>query len=453
MDNMNNLMENVRDFFTEQYKGVENSNSFLAFEPLGSMIDPNDFVDENDQISEIKAIEQLSILSDRLPQIDNIFLANTSRLSSVYEELIESASFTGVNINLDDKTTYISKFAEVKKDAEFLFNEAKKASISTPEGDYLPVHGIPKKWYDTESSFWVEKSFSAMSKLANKTPTNETLTGVKKVIPLKWKTNFITSPKVLKKSLAVNFAPTFKTFQAVQVKGNAARIKPAIVQPATRITRRSSRRNFKLNSRRTIKARRVADHRARPTIVPHRKRKHQDVKAKLKVKNTKTIWKNLKVLQNLNLADRVVLTSNIVKNNTAPEVEVRSDGFSMSFEYGIVHLNRQWFNTAMFHYAKLWYCLSLPENYFSTGTKDLKNTGALKSIPTAMILIKNLKIEAAWIDDDKQTALNSVGLGIFNLTDSNFIDNKLVSSGMQIIGWMCDVLPKLPAMGDPNMVE
>jgi hypothetical protein len=124
----------------------------------------------------------------------------------------------------------------------------------------------------------------------------------------------------------------------------------------------------------------------------------------------------------------------------------------MSFDYCFVNLERPWFDTSMFHYSNLWYCLSLPEDYFSTGGKDKANSGVLKSIPTAMILIKDLRIKAAWTEDDKTNAKNSIGLGIFNLNDSRFIDNELVTPGMQIIGWMCGILPKLPTMPDPNMV-
>ena len=48
---INNLMENVRSFFSEQYKGVEHTESYIALEPLGTTIDPDDFRDENNSIS------------------------------------------------------------------------------------------------------------------------------------------------------------------------------------------------------------------------------------------------------------------------------------------------------------------------------------------------------------------------------------------------------------------
>ncbi|MFT4024350.1 MAG: hypothetical protein QM664_11260 [Flavihumibacter sp.] len=73
----------------------------------------------------------------------------------------------------------------------------------------------------------------------------------------------------------------------------------------------------------------------------------------------------------------------------------------------------------------------------------------MKCIRGAMILIKNLRITAQWTDNDKKNAVNSIGLGIFNLNESHFSGNELITPGMQVIGWVCEVTPSLPAMPDP----
>jgi hypothetical protein len=163
--------------------------------------------------------------------------------------------------------------------------------------------------------------------------------------------------------------------------------------------------------------------------------------------------RNLNLLNKINFSDRIRVTQELVKDDTANVAPVHSNAFSMSFDYCLVYLQRPWFNTSLFTFSNMWYSLSLQENYFSNGIKDNSNNGILKCIPTAMILIKNLKITAAWTDDDKSNAKNSIGLGVFNLNNSQFIDNALITPGMQIIGWMCEVLPKLPAQGDPNIIS
>jgi len=436
---INNLMDNVRDFFTEQYKGVENSNSFLSFEALGSMVDPDDFKAESEEISEIKAREQLSILGDRLPQIDDVFLTNSSRLSSLYEVLIESASFSGEKITAEDKSDYIAQFSEARDDCAFDYNEGIKASISMPEGDYLPVYGSPKKWYDPNGSFWVTKNFSVKEQKDSSPP--KTSSGLKKTIPLVWKTKFTANPQLLKmvEAPVVKLKPIkvqnlkIQTVEHAKPAMMAAVSTPKLRQPITAANPR-------------MMARPIAVATGTSTSAPPKP------KPVLIKSQALSQWKNLNVLKHLSLAERTKFTSHIAQTSTEPAEPVRSNEFSMSFDYCIVNLERPWFNTSMFHYSNMWYCRTLKEDYFSTGTKDEHNSGVFKCIPTAMILIKDLKIKAAWTDDDKRNAENSVGLGIFNLGDSTFKENELVNPGIQIIGWMCEVMPRLPLRGDPNII-
>lgn len=433
----NNLMENVRSFFTEQYKGMENSNSFLSFEPLGSMIDPEDFKDENDGISDIKATEQLSILGDRLPQIDNVFFANTSRLSNVYEELIESTVFSGIKINTEDKTPYINKFSEVRSQSIFKLNEGKKASITTPEGRYLPVYGFPKKWYDPESPFWVTKTFSAKEN-GGPTPTKAPAKSLKP-LPFVWRTKLMASPQIL---------------EAVQAVGEE---KSSGVAPKN-IKIKSALNVRPINNPKFMRKEKVTSTLDRATLFNTRLAsipviKKDGISSEAEGITAKAELKNFNILKRFNVADRVKLTGHMVNSDTAPVKPVQSNEFSMSFAYCIVYLDRPWFDTSMFHYTNLWYCLSLKEDYFSTGDKDETNSGVLKCIPSAMVLIKDLRIRAAWTADDKANAQNSIGLGIFNVNGSKFIDNELVTPGMQIIGWMCEVIPRLPTISDPNILS
>ncbi|SEV93480.1 hypothetical protein SAMN05428988_0586 [Chitinophaga sp. YR573] len=411
---INNLMENVRAFFSGQYKGVENSNSFISFEPLGSMIDPSDFMDDNNALSDLKAIEQLSILGDRLPHIEEVFIPDTGRLSSAYETLIESAVFSGAKIIAEDKSSYIARFSEEKSEALLKLDEGRKASINMPEGSYLPVYGFPKKWYDISSPFWVNKTFSA-----TETPPPSTPAPPPGKRPfLGWRTKLMVDPQTL-------ITPDISA-------------SPAVTQSAKLnipLRARFQRVNRPLNVATTIRP--IA---LNATVNP------VAVKPSMEMRN-------LNLLNKINFSDRIRVTQQLVKDDTANVAPVHSNAFSMSFDYCLVYLERPWFNTSLFTFSNMWYSLSLQENFFSNGIKDESNNGILKCIPTAMILIKNLKITAAWTDDDKANAKNSISLGVFNLNNSEFIDNALITPGMQIIGWMCEVLPKLPAQGDPNIIS
>lgn len=427
---INNLMENVRAFFAEQYKGVDKSNLFISFEPLGTMLDPSEFKDNESGISDIKATEQLSILGDRLPQISDIFLPTTNRMSTVYEMLLEGSVFTGTGITADDKTPYIARFGELKSESLSDLNDARKASIEMPEGTYLPVYGYPKKWYDPQSSFWVNKTFSEQEKK----PAEQTkpLSPAAKSLISAWRTKLVIDPETLTKAAQKTkidtrlIEPIKKNLllqaQAMPVNKTAAKVTPVTtVKPVATATMINK---VTLNTTAKVQPAPI-----QPLVE----------------------MKNLNLLKTIKFADRVRFTNELVKDNSTPPAPVQSNGFSMSFDYCIVNLERRWFNTSLFSYANLWYCLSMQENYFSTGAKDESNTGLLKCVPTAMILIKNLRIKAAWTDEDKANAKSSIGLGVFNLNDSTFSNNELVTPGMQIIGWMCEVMPKLPALGDPNI--
>lgn len=426
---INNLIDNVRTFFTDQYKGVKKSNSYLSFEPLGCIIDPEDFKAENEDISNIKAIEQLSILGDRLPEIEPIFFSSTNRLSSVYEELIESANYTGENITAEDQTPYMSKFGEVKSESLFKFKEGQKASINTPEGSYLPVYALPRNWYDPKGFFWMNKTFSAKDE--NKTPENsENRRGVNKLIPLVWKSNLQINEESFRK---------LSNDASINKKVNLSSVLNARIQASGKVGEKTKPENKKVNPH-LIKPGLRAFHSRQPAV----ELKPTAVKPQIRIQN-------LHFEKKLMVADRIKINNVMVNTGTSDGVPVKSNEFSMSFDYNIVYLDRPWFSTSLFHYSKLWYCLSLEEGYFSNGLKDPENTGVLKSIPTAMILIKDLRIKAAWTNEDKKNAENSYGLGIFNTDNSQFINDELVIPGMQIIGWICEVLPKIPAVTDPHI--
>ena len=68
-------------------------------------------------------------------------------------------------------------------------------------------------------------------------------------------------------------------------------------------------------------------------------------------------------------------------------------------------------------------------------------------------LNENLSITAQWSEEDKKAATSAYGLGSFNLCNSSFTNNTLTAPGIQIIGWICEVLPELPLYNDENFVS
>ncbi len=435
--NVEDLMENVRDFFIEKYPGVEKSDYFLAFEPLGTIIDPEDFEDENEENEELKAREQLSIMSDRLPEIGPTYLTGTSQLSEIYEALVKGAAFTGANIEADDKTEYIAKLHDVQSEAVQKFEDGVKQSLETPEGQYLPVFGSPKRWFDPKGPFWMRKSFSAGTDLG--TPPPKKKAEKSGIIPLMWRpklqisakaVNAIKAPKPTPKG-----TPKVQFSSAVMMQPMLLNLKAQTAKPAVKPKSR------KIQSRAVITSKPVLS----KAVMA------QKSKSKSKGKKGQLLMQDLSVLKHLQVAERVRLTNSMAQNNKAPAKPVGSDQFTMSFDYCIVQLHRPWYDNTLFLYRKLWYSLAQEAEFFSTGTKDDTNDGVFKCIPTAMILIKNLKLSASWTEEDKKQAKSSIGLGIFNVNDSVFVGNDLVNPGIQIIGWMCEVMPRMPEVADPNI--
>lgn len=92
--------------------------------------------------------------------------------------------------------------------------------------------------------------------------------------------------------------------------------------------------------------------------------------------------------------------------------------------------------------------------FYSTGEMSSSNNGVMRALPKAIIVIKDLKIKATQrSEDDKRAASSAIGLGAFNISGSTFdaASNSLTAPGIQIIGWGCEVLQKLPYNDDPNI--
>jgi hypothetical protein len=149
----------------------------------------------------------------------------------------------------------------------------------------------------------------------------------------------------------------------------------------------------------------------------------------------------------INFVERATLQRTLLQH--APAKPVSSDKFSISFSYCMVKIQRPWYYEP-FLFNKNWYIPSYKAGSFSTATAD-KNDGLFPAIPIALVVIKDLKITANWTDSDTQNAQNAMAFGPFSLAGSKFENNSLSCNGMQIIAWIFNVLPVLPANADPAL--
>jgi len=143
-------------------------------------------------------------------------------------------------------------------------------------------------------------------------------------------------------------------------------------------------------------------------------------------------------------------------NNNAVTQPVNSSQFSVDFSYSLVRIERDWMYQPLIDKASIWYSLTNLAGDYSTGENSTNNQGLLRCIPKAMIVVKDLNISAQWSAADIQMAASSFGFGCFNISSSPPITSasqQLSAPGIQVIAWICEVLPQLPVNSDPGMVS
>lgn len=392
--NSNELAGHVRDFFLQQYNALNRSDSFIAFEPLGNVID----TELAGQTAGVLAGEQLSILADDIPEISDVYVNGLSSLSSVYSSLVHASTFWAGKSETTDKSEYMSLFGKIKNEILGKLEQADRASVNDPGGKYYPCMAFPENWYDAASNVWTHKTFTMSDK---KTAPSSSPVGQSAAFV--WRNKIDVSQMGKKTKVLTGAVTDLKTAQ-------------------------------------------IFTKFARPVLLPQKElRQVSRTQSVLKRETLQTATKEVGIAGTAAI-NRTIANTGIVQ--TRP---LNSSGFSLSFDYCLVQLHRYWFDTRIFDSPELWYALTQNEAAYSTGKKNAENHGLLRCVTKAMIVIKDLKITANWSEEDSVSATSSVGLGCFNLTKSQFSNNQLSAPSIQIIGWICEVLPKLPLHSDPNM--
>ncbi len=407
------FQERLQQFFLNQFKdGLNRSNLFIAFEPIGCMIDE---LDPDDPSTKINANEQLSILAERLPAIQPTMNFGTSRFSDLYETLVYGSSFRHDLFEDDEKEAYFKLFSLSKDQAIKKLEQGKRASVQTASGSYYLVTGYPDSWYNKNASIWINKSFK--QKLTESSKENDD--PVK--FNLKW--NLINKKRI---------SPSMENkFNGVLQLKNIKQ-QPLIFQKKLNFP---EKRNVPFKS-----INQIQQPVQNPTIT---------------LKTVPNIVQEPKKIQvHSLLSKRMELMQSVIKEKLVSEQHSEADSYEISFDYCLVNLHREWFDRSLFHYANLWYAKALEKDFFSNGMKDSSNLGELKCITSAMILVKNLKIKANWSQEDKSNASESLSLGFFNVAESEINNqNELINPGIQALGWICEVLPQLPKYSDPILFE
>ena len=148
-----------------------------------------------------------------------------------------------------------------------------------------------------------------------------------------------------------------------------------------------------------------------------------------------------------NLVDRLVLKDLLMQQLPATPASPATDGFSISFKFCRVNIDRPWLKLALLN-NKNWWMFDTPAGEYSTGTAD-NNPGMFPLLTTSFIVIRDLAITANWSQEDRQNIGNAASFGFFDVRDGTLNQNTLTVKGMQIIAWISKVTPKLPPLPPP----
>ncbi|MEG3926142.1 hypothetical protein [Microcoleus sp. T3_D1] len=150
-------------------------------------------------------------------------------------------------------------------------------------------------------------------------------------------------------------------------------------------------------------------------------------------------------------------------NSTEKEehFQSESENIKVRFKYSIVTIDRPWLNYTLFKLPG-WSVSGINPKFFSNGTKQNQKDSLIPLLPQAFIVVQGVEITAKWGKTDRDiinkavSGSGSVGWGPFSVGGSyshsssddtakaTFADSTLKIPGVQIMGWICNVVPACP---------
>jgi hypothetical protein len=419
MSDLNTLVHQVYSYFQNRY-GVNGANPtarslFLAFEQIGTTVSPNDFkCNATDATFNSALIQQHgSHLVDFVANITaDGFIEPRGDLSPTvqagYQQVLNSAKYP----TADPES--LAAFMALQGQTQREFDE-EKANVDMI--DFWPAQFTPQFWFDqTDPQNW--SSYSTSTATATSSPPPPP---VLRVPAWTWR---VVTPEV---------RPVFSAMRAEALRPVTPAANAATMPAATHVT------SFATVAPAALQA--------RPTALASANQKLNIASENLAVRSisisaaaTPAVRPTVRpVLENHAVLAAILL----------PQVAPNSDQFSLSFDYCLVSVSRPWLS-ANFLTHPGWYLPGEAASSWCSGTYNTA-TQRFAYLPAKMLVIKNLKVNAQWSQEDRTRLQSVAGLGPFSLLNYQFENDTLVAPGMQIIGWMCQVMPPFPPASDPHL--
>jgi len=438
MSDLDNLIQEMYDYFQKKY-GMDTGSLgpgslFLAFEKVGTTLSSSDFkllptdADFNPGI----VLQHGSSLVDFVAQLDpeGFILPRgdiSPKASTQYGLLLSGANYRPQSAQ-DSGAAF---FLQLKGQGQQEFDHNTMHMNLTA---FWPASFTPQFWFnDQDSTIWSSYSYSSGQS------TGPPPTTPPKVILGAWNWRVVTPDTIPKWTAVSRFQALHSSdvFKAAAATGDVSD-SPRLLSPVI-ANRPSDRMKFQPDISRRISLAQAARATDIGSVVAS-SQPAANATADPAQPPSQAVQPNPILLKNVVLSDLVL---------QLPTQHVSSSNFNLSFDYCLVDISRSWIS-GDFLSAAQWYLPNVQSGSLAGGTYENK-AKLFAFLPAKLIVIKNLRISAQWSDEDRTYIQNAVSLGPFSLIEMQFQSNALTSPGMQIIGWLCQVMPVLPPMDDPTL--
>ncbi|UTT71289.1 LysM peptidoglycan-binding domain-containing protein [Arthrobacter sp. DNA4] len=417
-------------YFINRFETDETSPVFFRFDKVGSVISEKDFIDPGDPVAYSSALarEELSELVNRLP-VDvgdgiNVVLTADSIDSTYFDRLVApSRPYIPKGATQELTESVISTFSKLKARANLLWTSMTLESSKGLLQEFHPAEATPENWFDPENDeVWTSASFD----IGGKEEGGPKGDAGKKIL---WRfrpdEQFLAHVMELEESPASAYKPHDVDFPeaAGHLSGTPASLRSVV--PHSLLNARAGVAGALPDSLR------IRDHRT-GVALPN--------EADAESESTSVLSHRL--------ADRFVgldiprrlQVQQIIEENTPTDI-VRTDKMSVSFEYCLVSVKRPWYVDTFINDTS-WYVPGHSKGELTAGGSP----GNLTLISIAFVILRKLSIQAPWSDEDRRNALSAVSIGPFRVADDGH--GQLTHSGLQVVGWMLQLMPQLPPNTD-----
>lgn len=416
--NLGSVHQPLNDFFLGRFRTEEGSRIVFRFDKFGSVVSEQDFVDPHGggRFSADLAREKVSFLVNRIPVEagDGLHvLLSADPVDSTYFDRLLSPAQPFVPGPVDDtvRESVVTTFSRIKAAALRAWDQVSLASLQGLPLDFKPSEATPANWYDPAGQdAWTSTSFTVSD--TDRDPGPE--------VRLAWKLK--PTDQLLSRALdlpaepdpVVRDAPAAdvaKRVLALQLDGRGG----------AGLGGRAPAGGTGLGAVRGTAPRSAAARTGPSRLV-------EDLLGRQAPR--------LDIRRRLAIHDYI--------DAIAPVEDVGTGELTISFEYCLVHVQRAWLSSSFLNGSD-WWTPNVPKGDLTVPGRP----GALSMLPVGFLAVRNLRITGNWSDADRQNMGAAMSFGPFKVA-ADSADGEISHSGLQLIGWMLQLLPPLPPNAPPE---